>query len=519
MHVTLIAVMLQWSLMHFIRRSRAFGIVLAFLGLYGWLIGFSASFTRAILMFAYGGFARVFGRRGDPITGFATSMLIWLMIHPLDILSASFVLSYSATAGILLLAPPLKALLHLEALSQRNDRGIIRRALVWITNLLLMTAATQLAMLPAIVHFFGAQPMLSFLVNLLAVPIAMIAYVLAIPGALLHLAPVCTVSDQLFGLLTRIVKWIGTIPFASVRIARFPLWLIPICAAACLLASDLCALPKKVRRFLPMTVVLAVFVSNLLAYATTFGTSVVFLDAGEADCAVIRCAGKVYLIDTGNDYSPAADYLSAMNYVPEAVFLTHPHADHIDGLNEVLDLCTPKRIYISANWDAFELTDTASAVLTKAEDAGCEIVRVSAGDSVPVDKKTFLSVLAPEAGFPADSANEDCIILNLQHGESSVLFLADTSANALRFPIPDADVVKIGHHGAEGTVDRNLLESASPSACVISVGENNYGHPDADTLKMIDAVGAAVFRTDLCGAITCTLSDHGTIRINTFRST
>ena len=111
------------------------------------------------------------------------------------------------------------------------------------------------------------------------------------------------------------------------------------------------------------------------------------------------------------------------------------------------------------------------------------------------------------------------MILCLRHGEASALFLADATADALSFPIPDADVLKIGHHGAEGTVDPRLLKSASPSACVISVGYNNYGHPNADTLAMIEAAGAAVFRTDQCGAITCALSDDGTIRMKTFRST
>jgi len=100
---------------------------------------------------------------------------------------------------------------------------------------------------------------------------------------------------------------------------------------------------------------LAVFISNGCALLSSRECSLVFLDAGEADCAVIRTEGKVYLVDTGDEYSPAADYLSAMNYKVDGVFLSHCHSDHAGGLADILKVTTPETIYISENGDHFEV--------------------------------------------------------------------------------------------------------------------------------------------------------------------
>lgn len=516
MHISIIAFLLNALLIRLIGRNPAFFLTCLLLTVYGWLIGFHAAFVRALLMFAYGGFAPVFGRRADAATGLSFSMLFWLLIRPLDILSASFMLSYSAVAGIIFLVPPISELFRVRTERRMQKGAPIRHLCRWAVNAMLMTAAAQIAVLPAIVYFFGAQPLFSLLLNLIAVPTAMIAYVLAIPAALLRLSLLCRISDCLFGLLTQIVRVVASIPFASVRIARFPAWLMLFCGCACFLSSGLTAIRMEVRRFLPLTVILAVLVSNLLAFAASLGTSVVFLDAGEADCAVVRSSGKVYMIDAGDDYSPAADYLSAMNYVPEAVFLTHPHADHIIGLNGVLDFCTPKRIYIPSNWDAYALSESAAALMDRIASAGCEVVEISAGDVIQVDAKTYFSVLAPQEGFSANSANEDSLILELKHCDTSVLFLADSAADDLDFPLPDVDLIKVGHHGAEHTLSADLLESVSPSACVISVGTNDYGHPSADTLELIRTAGSALLRTDISGAITCSLSEDGTVRVKTY---
>lgn len=518
MHIGVLAAALSLLLSRFLRRSHAFAITLVLLLLYGALIGYPASLARAILMFAILGFAPIAGRYSDVYTRLAASMLVYLLIRPIAVLESGFILSYGACAGIFLLTAPLERLLHLEGyLHKRTGVGfasLFRSRLPrWMLSTLVVTLAAQLAILPAIVHFFGTQPLCSFAVNLLAVPLAMIAYLLSIPGVILGIAPIASVSDALFGLLTRIVRLFASLPFASLRVARFPLWLTLLCAVCCLLASDLTRLPVRLRRFLPLAVVLAMLISNLCARLSTVGCSVVFLDAGQADCAVLLTQGKTYLVDTGDPYTPATDYLSAMNYDVDGIFLTHPHLDHAGGLIDILDVCTPRSIYISANWYHYSEDEGIAEALALAESRGSEIVELSAGMELQLSDATILQVLSPSAGFPADLANDDSMILRVDHGEASVLFCGDASAATVEACAGDIDLLKVGHHGGADALSASLLTKLSPSAAVIPVGENTYGHPAEGTLRLLEATGARVFRTDRDGAVTCRLSADGNLKL------
>lgn len=518
MHVSVLAAAVSLLLGRFMGRRSAFFITFAALFAYGCLIGFSASLVRAILMFALFTSAPLLGRYSDGPTRIAAAMLIYLLIRPVAILESSFVLSYGASAGIIFLSPPLKRLMHLEGiLSKRpgvNLRSIFTQKLPkWIAQSLLVTIAAQLAILPAVVHFFGRQPVWSLLVNLIAVPLAMLAYVLSMAAVIIGLAPLAAVPDFLFGLLARCVQFFSRLPFASLQAARFPLWLTFLCAAACFLASDLSAIRKRIRSFLPLFVILAIFISNGCAMLTTRGCSLVFLDAGEADCAVIRTEGKVYLIDTGDAYTPAADYLSAMDYDLEGVFLSHCHTDHSGGLANILEVCIPKRIYISTNWNRYEIDEDVAAAIEYAAGQGAEIVTLSAGDEIVLSEGTLLEVLSPAAGFPGNSANDDSLILCVKYGDCSAVFTGDAPSGVSGGKVQDSDILKVPHHGSGDGLSAALLREISPSVAVIPVGYNNYGHPSAATLELLDAAEIPVYRTDIHGAVTISMHRDGSVQV------
>lgn len=515
MHISILAGALTLLLRRFLSRRRSFLAVLALLIAYGALIGFGPSLTRAILMYAVFGAAPLLCRYSDAPTRLAAALLLQLLIRPIAILDVGFILSYGASAGILLLTPPLARLLRAEGLlggkPGRGPSALPR----WIAGMVLTSLAAQLAILPAVIHAFGAQPLFTLVVNLLAMPLAMAAYILAIAGTILGLMPIARIADLAFGLLTACVRFFGNLPISTLRIARFPWWLTLLCAAACLLASDLSKLPARLRKYLPLAVILAALISNGCARLTTLGCSIVFLDAGQADCAVIRTEGKVYLIDAGDAYSPAADYLSAMNYDLEAVFLSHPHADHAAGLREVLEVCVPRRIYLSPHWDRFDVDASVAEAVDAAVAMGAELVEVSAGDKIALSGKTSLEVLSPAAGFSPDSANDDSLILRVTYGACSAVFTGDAGASVAAGLVPDSDVLKVAHHGGADSLSARLLTEVSPSAAIIPVGENNYGHPAEETLKLLAAADAKTFRTDACGAITCRMRADGRATLST----
>lgn len=521
MHVSVLAAFVSHLLGRFMRRGTAFTLTLILLAAYGALIGFSSSLLRAVLMFSVFGLAPLVGRYSDGPTRLAAAMLVYLFIRPTAILETSFILSYGATAGIIFLNLPLQRLAHAEEyLRKRVGVGwiaLLRNRLPrWIASSLIVTAAAQLAILPAIVHAFGAQPLWSFAVNLIAVPLAMCAYILSILATILNLSPLAALGDFLFGLLTKCVSFFAALPLSSLRIARFPLWLTILCVIVCLLSSDLSRIHRRVRSWMPLFMILAVFISNGCAAFTARGLSIVFLDAGQADCAVVRAEGRIYLMDTGDAYTPAADYLSAMNYDVDGIFLSHPHTDHAGGLADILEVCTPERIYISDLWHAAEIDESISAAMELAAGRGSEIITLSAGDEIALSDKTLLQVLSPSAGIEPLSANEDSMIVRIDYGNASAVFGGDAPASVASGRIGDADVLKVNHHGASDAVSAALLEELSPSVAVIPVGYNNYGHPAGETLELLRTAGARIFRTDVNGAITCRLNEDGSVAVRPY---
>lgn len=521
MHVSILAGVILWLLGRFLPRKYAFALTLTLLFAYGALIGFGSSLLRAILMFAIFGAAPLSGRYSDAPTRLAAALLVSLLLRPYAILESSFVLSYGATAGIILLYNPLLRLVHLDKFVEENTNvGLFSKScrayLSKIIASLAVTCAAQLAILPAVIHYFGAQPIWSFLVNLIAAPLAMLGYVLSIFSTLMNLAPLAAIADFLFGILTYAVSLFSRLPFASIKVAQFPVWLLILCSVVLFLSSDLSKLKPGLRCFLPLLVLIAIPISNICSYCNTLGCSVVFLDAGHADCAVIRSEGKVYLVDTGDSYTPAADYLSAMNYHVDGIFISHGHTDHAGGLSEILEVCTPDAIYISENWDAYAVDETVSLALDAAIAQGCTLEKLSSGREIQLSEKTLLRVLSPLAGFSANSANEDSLILHVSYGDCSAVFGGDAPTSVCYDKIGDIDLLKINHHGASDGLDARLLSELSPSVSVIPVGYNSYGHPSPSTLELLEAAGSHIYRTDQNGAITCRLKEDGSIVVRTY---
>ena len=507
MHISVLAMLISWLFTRLFGRRSAFLLTLALLLGYGWLIGYTPSLFRAIVMFGLYHGAALSGRFSDSPTRLAAAAFIHLLISPMDVLSAGFILSYCASAGIVFLSRPLSRLFRVENLLYGsidiNPTAMLPRKIARTAVRSCVTSlAATLATFPAVIYFFGAQPLWTLLVNLVAVPLAMLSYIVSIAGVICGLSPLCFAADGLFGLLTSFIRLCAALPMASIRIARFPAWLYILCAVLVLLSSDLSALPEILRRFLPLCTLLAMFVSGGAAYLNLHEDGFIFFDAGQADCALLKTSGKVYLFDAGDSYTPAADYLSAMNFGIDGLFISHLHEDHAAGLNSILDVCVPKRIYLSANYLVSDSDEASMQALNRAQSMGCELIPLKTGDEIPLSSISFAKVLSPDAGISHSPANEDSLILHVVHGAYSALFTGDMPAESLPAKLPDVDILKVSHHGSRSSVDPRTLTELSPSVAVISVGEgNNYGHPADETTELLSASGAMVLRTDLCGAI------------------
>ena len=523
MHISVLAGMVSMLLSRFTGRKTAFFVTLGILTFYGFIIGFTPSFLRALVLFALFSAAPIAGRNYDSPTALGAAMLLYLLIRPVGILESSFILSFGAAAGIIFVLPPIRALTRTDAFLARRPRHgfsalFTDRLPKWIVGSVMISLSAQIAIFPIVINNFGYQSPWTLLANLFCVPLAMAAYIASIIGALSGLPFVACVGDKLFSLLRLLTEFFASLPFTENYMAQFPAYICAAFALCLFLSSDLTHISMNIRRFLPLMLIPAILATSLIAKHKLDGCSIVFFDAGQADCAAIQCEGKLYLIDTGDDYTPAADYMRMLACKPEAIFLSHCHDDHAGGLNDILDYCPPETIYISACWNDGECSEEVSAALLRAENMGCDIVPLTTGDEIQLSDQSFLRVLAPEAGIPENSANDNSMILYFEYGEVSALFTGDASADVINAVACDVDILKIPHHGSKTHTSAALIEKTTPSLAFVPVGYNNFGHPSDKVIRMLESAGTRVYRGDECGAVTCQIDENGGISVRCYKN-
>jgi competence protein ComEC len=186
----------------------------------------------------------------------------------------------------------------------------------------------------------------------------------------------------------------------------------------------------------------------------------------------------------------------------DVVALTHAHADHMGGMSAVLSNFTPRELWIST-----DSPPELQSLLKHARDLRIPIVLHQAGDSLAFGGAN-IRVLAPwpDLVTPESKPNDESLVLKISYGNTSALLEGDAERKTemrIMDEQPQADLLKVGHHGSTTSTVPQLLQIVHPDFAVISVGTRNvYGHPRMKILSRLQDHGVATRRTDLNGAVT-----------------
>jgi len=522
---------------------------------YAFIAGFGISTVRATIMILAFLTAILCGRERDLFNILALAAFVILAISPPSLFDISFQLSFIAVAAILFIAPRLSSLIP----KGKPDGKILRNIILFI----IVSLSATLGTIPLIAFYFNRISTVVLLSNIIIVPI-MGFIVLPLGMATIITAPISTalagllikISSFFIGISISIVDSITALPMSSFFVTTPTLpeitayYLLLITAAKLIEIwaenSDEKSMKKSTLKYKGLKIVLALLILFFVAdgvylhikAANAGRLRATFIDVGQGSSTLVRFPGGTkMLIDGGGFYSESFDvgrYVVAPFLWHERikevdiVVLTHPHADHLNGL-----------IYILNNFKVKEVWSNGQKANTGPYRNFIRIIeekdivhRIVSGDTP--EKKiggVAVRILNPARPIIEENGgiqrlnivNDNSLVMKLDFRKVSILLPADISEPAeSRLVNTDldlkSDVLMAPHHGGYTSSTPPFLKKVCPEIAVFSCGADNVFHdPHPDVLKRYGTIGSKILRTDWNGAVTV-ITDGENISMRVFKA-
>jgi competence protein ComEC len=467
------------------------------------LTGAEPSVLRAGVMACLALVGILVGRPRTTASILAAAVLGLLVLDPWLVWSVGFQLSVTATAGMVALASPLA-----ERLGRVLPAPVAAAAAA--------TISAQLGVTPFLLYHFHEVPLVALPANLAAFPLVAPSLLLGAVAAGVGLLwfplgrIVAAVAVLPMRWLELVADHLGKAPAGYLTSEGGPIVLVGgvVVVAALIVWIRTGWRPPRAATAVGVAVLPLVVWASALTSGLPDGFTVRFFDVGQGDAALLTTPeGATVLVDGGPERDQVATELSALGVKRlDLVVASHPHADHIVGLPSVLARF-PVGLLLQPGCDD-DATSPLQADLDRAiADEGIRVRNPRSGETFTLGSLR-LDVLSPDrcwTGTESDS-NNDAIVIRATYGAHVVLIATEPEEPAQEAMLVAgvdlrADVLKVPHHGAATSV-AEFFDAVSADVAVVSVGENDYGHPTAFTLDALVAAGSQVWRTDRHGTIT-----------------
>jgi competence protein ComEC len=535
LHLSIVAGMLLSLGIWLFGRRRFIYVWLALGGIwiYALLTGMHPPVLRAAIMASLFLAAELLGRQRSAATALAFAAAVMVAFSPRILWDASFQMSFAAMAGLIFIFPLVQTALVRALRAIAGERVATSPFAGFIIGSLSVGLGAVIAVWPLVAYYFGVISPVAPLATLFALP--------ALPGVI-FLGALAGAAGIAFLPLGQVIGWAAWL-FISYTLAVVrafsmapsiegdffdarPVWVYYGALAVIIWLVGRKAREKELRpgdsvrvTGLPLkSVFISLLVAALLVTAAAADMPdgrlhVDFLDVGQGDAILIRKGSRQMLVDGGPDRRAVIEELGRKmpfwDRTIDLVVLTHPNADHVTGLVEVLQryrvgqvLCTAPDFGSGVYDEWLRLLDEKGIDKTLAE-AG---LRVGLGEGVVME---VLNPPTPALSGTQSDIDNNGIVLHLESGDVSFLLTADAMWEAEMEMIFDraelkSTVLKIGHHGSSTSTSEEFLAVVGPQVAVISVGEDNdYGLPDEEVLSRLqEKPGEAnIYRTDINGTV------------------
>ena len=495
-------------------------LLLPVVATYVLLTGASPSIVRAGVAGVLGLLAILASRPSDGWLLWLAPAAWLLTVNPDNLYDVSFQLSFAAVAGLLLIARPLTRVLAFLPGPLPEQIGV--------------TTAASLSTAPVSILTFGSASLVSVPANAVGgfvlgpiMLLGMLSLLLGFVSQWLS-APLNVLAGLFIGFLLAVSRFFAGLPGAVYTYQGVTLRLV-LCVGLLAVVVAVVALAARAgggvlayvrdRRRRPW---LAAATASLIAAALLFSPAPVrppdrptltFLSVGEGASSLLQVPkGPTVLIDAGP--SPIAHMLRQHGVGEiDLLVLSHGHADHVAGLDDVIGHIPVRAALLPDPEDASSRSATAlDDIERKLRAAGTDVRRCET--PLNVGGGTWAVHVLPSRPVGGvdenQQENDDALVVVADLGGQHMLLPGDTEGQALEnLDLPRCTVVAAPHHGSSGGFDATLLSELAPRLAVIPVGPNDYGHPNEQTLGVLAEAGVPVVRTDQQGDVTVWLDERG----------
>ena len=541
MHVSTLISAVYMLLSVFRRNKYRYSWLVAILIVFFMLFtGMSPSVVRASVMglLVLGGYALY--RAADPLTSLAAAAGIIVIFNPYAAFDMGFMLSFTSTLGILLFDRPLYgAALRIFRLTDLQTRGRPARFLAGLLAVISVTVSAQLLTLPVASWMYGYTSCWSIITNILATPLAAVILIGGILVSLLNCispmlsTPVLWFCYPFVRIFLKIVEIFGDLRqnLATVKaFSPFALYVYGVFLYA--LFKGLKQQYKKMGTA-AVSGVLLICIAVFGVHMSHDVAKVTFVNVGQGDCTLLQLPNHItVLVDGGGTAEfKKSDFdigkrvimpylrkegIRKINYM----IATHPHDDHVKGLESLLELLPVEQVVVPVEFDEAE---AGKRFIQKVQAQKVPIRTVQCDDVLTFSSDCFLHALMPDVDWLRYTADENelSLVMRFVFGQTQVVLTGDLGEEgeahlAERKPVRGyTTIYKAAHHGSASSNSAVLLDWLQPQYVCISCGENSFGHPAKSTLDRFNERGITVYRTDEQKDVTFILGKKGIHAIQT----
>ena len=510
--------------------------------MYLYLVDFSVSATRAVIMSTIVIMQMLFYRKQDTITTIAFSSIIILINNPYSILNIGFLLSYGGTIGIIL---------FVNRISIESKEDFFQRFKSYLKDICIVTISAQTIIMPIIIYYFNTISFTFIISNIIASliigPIIMIG--LVIIAISFFKIPIIRLIIRFYNILivilVRTADIISKIPMSKIYLKTPTTLEIIFYYSVVFLIALLIYIKKSNRKFIKKTIQIDIynlknfFINNrnkVLIFISIVSlisiTSIKipkelkinFIDVGQGDsCLITTPQNKKVIVDSGGSESYDVGKNVLLPYLLDKritkidyIMISHFDTDHCKGFEYVLENIKVKNVIISKQSETSENFKQIMKIIRKKR---INLIIVQKETKIKIDNFTTVDILSPQSENIADNMNDNSIVAKFEAYNFSILFTGDASEKIEKELIKEninlkSDILKVSHHGSKTGTSEEFLKSVKPKIALIGVGENNkFGHPTEDVIKRLTENKIKIYRTDTDGEIRIKIKKSKNIKI------